>query len=337
MENEALFNDLARELFALHFRFNAPYRRLCEARRVTPASVTRWQEIPSMPVSSYKELEVTCLPADERVTWFESSGTTVQRRSRNFHNSLSLRVYEKALLTWFQAQFASRPVPASMLALSPPPAQAPHSSLAHMFETIRKSLGVGSDVYCASAGADGGWVVDTTALRERLALSREPILILGPAFAYVHALESPGFQFQLPTGSVVFETGGYKGRSRVLPKQDLHKLICRGFGISDSQILCEYGMSELSSQAYEVTAKDGARVFRFPPWVRARLTSPETGQAVRDGQCGLIEVLDLANVVSTVAIQTEDLGVRHGDGFAFAGRATGAEARGCSLAPASCA
>jgi hypothetical protein len=32
-----------------------------------------------------------------------------------------------------------------------------------------------------------------------------------------------------------------------------------------------------------------------------------------------------------MAIQTEDLGVRHGDGFELIGRAEWAEARGCSL------
>jgi hypothetical protein len=33
-----------------------------------------------------------------------------------------------------------------------------------------------------------------------------------------------------------------------------------------------------------------------------------------------------------MAIQTEDIGVRVGDGFEVLGRASGAEARGCSMA-----
>jgi hypothetical protein len=49
------------------------------------------------------------------------------------------------------------------------------------------------------------------------------------------------------------------------------------------------------------------------------------------GETGLIRVFDLANVYSVMAIQTEDLGVRRADGFELTGRATGAEARGCSL------
>jgi len=42
-------------------------------------------------------------------------------------------------------------------------------------------------------------------------------------------------------------------------------------------------------------------------------------------------VCDLANVRSVMAIQTEDLAVRHGDGFELLGRAELAEPRGCSL------
>jgi hypothetical protein len=62
-----------------------------------------------------------------------------------------------------------------------------------------------------------------------------------------------------------------------------------------------------------------------------QIVSPETGGEVAEGGTGLIRVFDLANVYSVLAIQTEDLGIRHGDGFALAGRAVLAEPRGCSL------
>jgi len=52
---------------------------------------------------------------------------------------------------------------------------------------------------------------------------------------------------------------------------------------------------------------------------------------VEDGQTGLIRIYDLANARSVLAVQTEDLGVRHGEAFELLGRAADAEARGCSL------
>ena len=71
--------------------------------------------------------------------------------------------------------------------------------------------------------------------------------------------------------------------------------------------------------------------FRFPPWARAQIISPETGREVAEGEPGLIRIFDLANVRSVMAIQTEDLGVRRSGGFEFIGRASHAEPRGCSL------
>jgi len=91
-------------------------------------------------------------------------------------------------------------------------------------------------------------------------------------------------------------------------------------------------MSELSSQAYDRVAGDTkGGVFRFPPWARARIVSPETGREVGEGETGLVCVVDLANARSALAVQTEDLAVRRGEGFELAGRAAGTAARGCSL------
>jgi hypothetical protein len=73
------------------------------------------------------------------------------------------------------------------------------------------------------------------------------------------------------------------------------------------------------------------RVFHFPPWARVQIISPETGREVDEGETGLIRVYDLANVFSVMAIQTEDLGIRRGNGFELVGRASRTEPRGCSL------
>jgi len=190
-------------------------------------------------------------------------------------------------------------------------------------------------------------------------IARRPVLLLGTAFNFVHLLDhlaETNQHFELPPGSSVLETGGYKSRSRVLLKPELHALITKLLGIPATHIVCEYGMSELSSQAYDsIAGKDGEndprratylpllgeragvrasvsdRTFHFPPWARAQIINLETGRAAADGETGLIRIFDLANVYSVMAVQTEDLGVRRGDGFELLGRAALAETRGCSL------
>ena len=81
------FEALALELFALQFEHNAPYRRLCEARGAQPDTMTSWTEIPAAPTSAFKQLDLSCLPVEDRTTVFHSSGTTGQRPSRHFHNA----------------------------------------------------------------------------------------------------------------------------------------------------------------------------------------------------------------------------------------------------------
>ena len=49
------------------------------------------------------------------------------------------------------------------------------------------------------------------------------------------------------------------------------------------------------------------------------------------GETGLLEVIDLANVRSVLAVRTADLAIRHEDGFELIGRAKQSEPRGCSL------
>jgi hypothetical protein len=174
--------------------------------------------------------------------------------------------------------------------------------------------------------------------------------VLGTAFSFVHLLDylaEKNLRFKLPNESRVMETGGYKNRSRAMPKEELHALIVDRLGVTPSQILREYGLSELSSQAYDsairaeglerksdaqgTDAPYHVRFFQFPPWARAQVVSPETSREVRDGETGLLRIFDLANVFSVLAIQTEDLAIRRGEHFELIGRAELAEPRGCSL------
>ena len=346
-------NQLALELFALQFKYNSAYRVICEARKRTPDIVEHWTQIPAVPAAAFKELELTCLAPSERTAVFHSSGTTEQHPSRHFHNAESLVVYEASLWSWFErhifADSEFRIQNSELLVLTPPPEQAPHSSLVHMFDVVRQKIG-GASVPASRAeflgkiAADGSWTLDFDVIIQKLKAACDkatPMTLLGTAFSFIHLLDflaENNLRFRLPPGSRVMETGGYKNNSRTMPKSELHALVTRWLGISQSHIICEYGMSELSSQAYdfeiqnsEFRIQNSERRFHFPPWSRVQIISPETNREVANSETGLIRVLDLANVFSIMAIQTEDLGVRHGDGFELIGRAQFAEPRGCSL------
>jgi len=248
---EADFEGLGLRLFALQFKHNAPYRRLCEARGVRPDTVAHWMDIPAAPTSAFKELDLSCLPVAERTAVFHSSGTMGQKPSRHYHNAASLALYEASLLRWFGTH-------CQLAILTPPPAQAPHSSLVHMFETIRRKYGWSGSAFVGKVAKDGAWALELEAgveVLRKVSDAGQPLLMLGTAFSFVHLLDSLAEQdlrFDLPPGSCALETGGYKGRSRSLSKAALHALISERLGIPPDHIICEYGMSELSSQAYDL-------------------------------------------------------------------------------------
>jgi Acyl-protein synthetase, LuxE. len=332
------FNGMAIVLFGLQFLRNPAYRKFCEARRVTPNSITHWKQIPAVPTVAFKEWELTSLSPEERVAVFHSSGTTEQRPSRHFHSTESIALYEASLWPWFEQNVRLATNDLRLMILTPRSKEAPNSSLVHMFETIRSRVNAPESVFVGMIGTDGGWTLDFSAATKMIAdsaASKQPVFVLGTAFSFVHLIDhltEQNLRFELSAGSRVMETGGYKGRSRVMPKTELHALISKKLGIPNENIVCEYGMSELSSQAYEIRNPQSAiRNFQFPPWARVQVISPETGAEVNDGETGILRIFDLANVFSVMAIQTEDLAIRRGDGFELLGRAERSEPRGCSL------
>ena len=134
------------------------------------------------------------------------------------------------------------------------------------------------------------------------------------------------------------DTGGYKGRSREVAKEELYGLYEAILGIPGDHVVNEYGMTELATQFYDSVLADKIRGVSshrhkvVPPWARTIVVDPDTLLPLSPGNAGLLRHLDLANLSSVMAIQTEDLGYEVAGGFEVLGRAKGAEARGCSIA-----
>ena len=338
---EAEFNALALALFGRQFALNGPYRRYCESLDRSPRNVAHWTQIPAAPTAAFKDAELTTLRPAERTAVFHSSGTTEHRPSRHFHSAATLALYEAALWPMFQSRMGLLPVPSSsmdkrdgcptLVILTPAPSEARHSSLVHMMETVRRQLSAPHSAFVDVAVLEDGRAL-AKAVQSAIRDPRSAILLLGTAIAFVRLLDAIK-SLPLPPGSRVMETGGYKGHTREVPREELHAQISAKLGVARPAIVSEYGMCELSSQFYTRPTLHAPRstVFTGPPWTRVMVVDPETGREAHEGGRGLIRIFDLANRGSVLAIQTEDVGVRRGDGFELLGRAPQAEARGCSL------
>lgn len=325
------FETLALALHDLQARYVPAIAALCQNRGITPGSNHQIHQIPPIPTIAFRDMAITSIPEQDRIHHFESSGTTAAKPSHHWHHRKSLKLYETSLRLPFQKYVLNgKKWKGRILALTPLRTEAPNSSLAHMASHV-----LGSDTIHAAECCDNGWninqhICDTAC--EQAILSDDPLLIFGPAFSFLHWLDATDTLHKLPQGSRIMETGGYKGRSRELPKNEFHKLLSERLSVPESHIVCEYGMCELGSQAYdrEIGTRQ-ERAFRFPHWAQPIIINPETGNPCAEGEIGLLRIIDLANVYSSVAIQTQDLARSVLDGFEVLGRDQAAEPRGCSL------
>jgi hypothetical protein len=340
--DSAKFDQLALELFAYQYANNDPYRQLCDQRGRTPANVDTWRAAPALSAASFRDARIACFPEERTTITFLSSGTTrtvgtAQNSSgRSVHELENTQLYDVSLLTHFCQCVIPDSDRVRMVLLSPSFDEAPHSSLAYMLSKVYSTYGNGGGFFMR------GDVLDVEGIAKALQESREPILVFGTAFAFVHFLDycaSTELRFNLPQGSRIVETGGFKGESRSVARDDLYDALSGTFGVSHEFCIAEYGMCELGSQWYDAGLSDAlaGRPVREqlkvgPHWTRTLVVDPVTAQELPYGSTGLLQVFDLSNRGSVAAVLTGDLVIQSEDGFIYVSRSQAAPPKGCSIA-----
>lgn len=323
--DERYFNDLARRLFAYQLEYNQPYARYCAQLGITcpPPS---WERIPPVPAAAFKEATLTTFDPATAALVFETSGTT--RGAPGRHYMETPEIYDAALLAAFDRFMLADGARLRYFNGVPNPVERPRSSLGYMMARASQSRGDGRT----------GWylrgdelLLDSFCSDVQAAIGQgQPVCLAATAFALVNlldGLDEARIRFALPEGSRVMETGGFKGRARVVDRDELYSRIHELFGLRLESIVAEYGMTELTSQYYDATP---ARHKAGPPWLRTRVVGPQ-GSTLSQGTIGALVHVDLTNRCSCLAIQTEDLGMLTAEGLVLVGRNREASPRGCSL------
>jgi hypothetical protein len=314
--DDAAFRDAALAVYRFQRRHNGPLANYCEHRGVS-ADIEDWREIPAVPQSVFKRFRLSVAPPEAITKTFLTSGTTGETRGQ--HHFINTRLYDAAIVAGWERLALPQ---SRLLILTPPPAEAPQSSLSHMFGILAAR---GSARFCLTAEGR----LDITAITDELAQG-EPVILLGTALSFLNLFEQLGNR-TLPAapGSFAMETGGYKGSGRDIPKAELYAMFGKHLDLAPEQILNEYGMTELSSQCY---TRGLDQPHEAPPWLRPIVIDPETGKEVAIGEKGILQLFDLANLGSSLAIETQDLAIRETQGFTLLGRDPAALPRGCSRA-----
>jgi hypothetical protein len=330
--NDTEFNRIALQQFAFQFAHNKPFAKFARARGKTPRTVTSWTDIPAVPISAFKALEMTCCRPSEAEALFMTSGTTSNlSRGKIYHQSLS--VYDASMRSNFSKRFMGGVEQMQMGILFPTIEKMPNSSLAYYLNLAKRDFGMpGSSHLIGEAGIDFDRLIADLVRAET---TGQPYALLGASFSLVHALDGlkqRGFSVNLPTGSRILDTGGFKGQSRELTLNEFYNSLSSTFNVPRSHCTNMYGMTELSTQFYDNGNTVSPSVKSGPCWVNTRVVNPLTGAERPKGESGVLVHTDLAHVNIVTTILTEDIGIESDDGFFLLGRAAGTEAKGCSMA-----
>jgi hypothetical protein len=344
-ESDESFDELGLALARFQAAHNPRFAALVKSRG---ARLEALHTVPAVPSEAFRLTRVAVHPPELDRARFLTSGTTTSGQANGEHPFRTTSTYETVALLWgARALVGAERQPRVVVSLAPTPAEPARSSLGFMMELFHnrwdgRSLDGGPyDPRSPERWLVGRSGVDVPALERAAATARdrgEPLLVLSTAFALVSLLdELAGRRIEAPERTAVMITGGFKGRSREVDRTTLRSSVARAFSVPETHVVAEYGMTELSSQLYEgtlpwVELRGESDVLLEPPWLRVVPVDPITLDPVAPGEVGIARIVDLANVDSAVAVQTEDLVRRKGAGVELLGRRPGARARGCSLA-----
>lgn len=306
------FERLALTVFNYQVKENVVYRDYVGSLNIDPACVKELKHIPFLPIEFFKTHEIVSGTTNEYAKVFTSSGAV---QSRHFVKELD--VYEQSFRIGFEL-FYGPVTDYCFLALLPSYLERDGSSLIYMAEDFIKR---------SKHPLSGFYLDDYEGLilqLQELEAQKQKVILLGVTYALLELAEKKQLRLQ---HSIVMETGGMKGKRKELVREELHTVLCEGFGVK--AIHSEYGMTELLSQAY---SKDNG-VFRCPPWMTVLIRDTnDPFSFVHDGRTGGINIVDLANMHSCSFIATQDLGKKYPDkSFEVLGRFDNSDLRGCNL------
>lgn len=314
IDSERAFEHLALEIFNKQAVSCKVYQSYIQHLKIDPGNIKSYYDIPFLPISFFKTQTVLSEEKPVAIT-FSSSGTTGSINSK--HQVTDLSVYEQSFSEAFRL-FYGDIKGTCLLALLPSYSERDGSSLIYMVDALINESGHPDSGYFLS---DLSKLLETLKKQKK---EKQRTILIGVTYALLDFIKK--HQLNFPE-LIVMETGGMKGRRKEMVRDELHKLLCGGFGVE--KIHSEYGMTELLSQAYS----KGDGIFDCPPWMKILLRDPNDPLSlVNNKSNGGINVIDLANVNSCSFIATQDLGKLNNDGtFEVLGRFDNSDIRGCNL------
>ena len=306
------FEQLALDLFSFQSVNNPIYSEYLfriGKKDYQPAGL---EQIPFLPIALFKTREVIC-QGFEKTLLFRSSGTGGNRSSHWISDSSFCSAHSRLLFNEAVGEIYDMEI----LALLPGYEENPASSLLFMVKELARETTRPAQFLGMNFGSLH------QALKDCRNRGHRP-LVFGVSHALLQLIESGNIPDL--SDACLIETGGMKGLRQEMSKTSLLEMLQDG--LMPFRLISEFGMCELSSQAYAFP-----ELYKPGPGLKVLCRNPEDllGNARQKGR-GVLNFIDLANFSSCAFIAGEDLGEVFEDGsFRISGRMDLADVRGCNL------
>jgi len=310
------------------------YARVLRAADPGLRDATQLGDVPYLPISLFKWLELRSVPSDEIFKVLTSSGTTTQMTSRIYLDVETARLQTRALSSIITHYLGLTRRP--MLIIDHP----------NVIKDRRQLSARGAGILgMLSYGRDHHYVLDDDMRLDRPALDAwlerhagEELLLFGFTFMvwehFYNVLRVAGIDLSKAT---LVHSGGWKRLADIAVSNEIFKSrLQTAFGLE--RVHNFYGMAE---QVGSVFFDCPAGFFHAPNFADVLVRDPTTWEPAALGDEGVVEVLSLLpRSYPGHALLTEDLGTVHGvddcpcgrmgSRFTVSGRVPKVQIRGCS-------
>lgn len=341
-EQDKIKLNLIKKSMAYHYDNNEYYRNLCEASNISPSEISEIDDlirIPLIPIRFFKQPDpdaryLLSVPMEKIEFEIRSSGTggvpSIARRDYDTVTNVIL-FYIALYRDFFKI------VDGAGLYLCPSPEEMPHMGMIKTFNIINYALNT------------SGYAVENMRLDSEKALNflqkwegKFTRHILGPPFllnSFLDYLKEKEIRLKLDKDTKIVTVGGWKHHTgSQIPRKELDQKCIDYLGIEKSQIRDMYGMVESNMLAIECENN----LKHVPPTVHFSIRDvDDPTKEVKDGEEGLVAILDPSSLSYPAFLLTEDMGImrrhvkcacgRTGDLIDVIGRAPKSDYKTCAL------
>ena len=328
------------ELTEFHRRNCQPYSAFMAGE---PGPFESLEDVPFLPVSVFKHLDLVSVPDTEVAQVVQSSSTTGKAPSRVFVDAATTGLQKQAATRILSDRIGEEPRPYIVFDHRK---SASGRSMTARGAAAMAAMHLASKFFFVMKEGPGGLELDLDAFHFALEHARASGSFIAygatPILHEVHRKLASGSRKidgpWDPGRTFLLHSGGWKKlQALAVGKAEFDRDICTPWSLPPGSIVEFYGMAELVGVLF-VECELGAK--HVPAFSEVIVRDPETLLPLAPGEVGLLQFLSaLGRGGPTHSILTEDLGTlerldgcpcgRRGRTFRMIGRAPRAESRGC--------